>query len=1454
MLLDLSLAQKEIFKRELYYPETSVNNNSSDIVFKKDVTYETINDSVNDAVRASSAMRTQICTDETGTPKMYVSEFREAKYPLVELKNKDEYRKWIDEKLNECVFGYDIPLFKLYIIYMTEEKTWAFYSNIHHLLTDAVGTYKFDDMVVYAIEKRLGEDYEEAEDYDYTEWLENESKYLNSKSYVRDTEYWQEMIDDYDGQELRVENETDDIIGERFDTYASSEITESVKRFCIKHEISLPCFFYALYGLLKAKYTASKSTSLALTLHNRRAKEKNAIGMFVTTLPLIMKIDDNMTVSEFMGYVKTSEMKFLKHHRYTYGLLQQNCSIKEGLLDFGVTYQNFSASNLSEKGYIGDWRGNGHHDALFVSISDRLNNAAFHFEYDFARKKYPAEYVKRLHESLIKMIEQIVEESERKLCEIEFVTESDKNLILNSFNATETEYPRDKTVVELFEEQVKKTPDNTALVFEDKKLTYAELNARANSLAHKLRELGVKPDDFVAIIADRSIEMIAGIYGIIKAGGAYVPIDPTLPEDRINYMISDSKAKVILKHTEEKINISCDIPVIELSDEKNWNGLTENPERVNKPENLVYCIYTSGTTGLPKGVMIQNRSLMNYVKTVGDNFYIHDGIIPLITNYAFDLTVTAIIGGLLLGRALVIFASEYKLAKYASKNDVAVLKMTPSHLNILMDEIESLGDCHIHALMIGGEALTRPLMTRIFSVIGEDTEIINEYGPTETTVASSYAKVKKDDAITIGKPFYNTQIYIMNGMNFCGIGVPGELCIAGDGLARGYLNRPELTAEKFVKNPFGEGRMYRTGDLARWLPDGNIEYLGRIDEQVKIRGFRIELGEIESKIREIENIKDCAVIAKADASGDKAIYAYYTSDNEVSVSEIRDRLSESLPEYMVPAFMMQIEEIPVTRNGKLDKRALPEIETKNTREYVAPRNEAEEAVCLAFSEVLGIEIVGITDNFFEIGGDSIKAIRIISKLRSLGYITNVKNIMSGKNAEKIALSMKNSENMIVYDQGEVTGRVEATPIIRDFINKDYRIPGYYNQSAIFNVTGTDNNVLKRAIESIVKHHDILRAVLRDNELVILPIAESRMFDFYEFDYSNEADKHKAVEEKCTEIQGSIDLVNGPLVKIAVFELGDTKQMMFCIHHLAVDGVSWRILSEDLEEAIKQLKSGNDVRLPEKTASFIEWSRKLSEYGNRLSKDVIRYWKNAEEDIADGHIKGNHSGCVAGTARVCFDKKITEILSTKSSNVNGAKIDEVLLAGLANAVGEITGQEKVSVKLEGHGREDIHQPIAIDRTVGWFTNIYAISLNCYEEIDQAIINAKDVVRSVPEMGMGYGYVEHTDEPDICFNYLGDFGTIADDEYSCGAMVAKENADERITIDGMIRNGKLSFDIVSHTTDYGTEFIDNLADKFVRIIEEMADYCDRNVSEEKTVSDLSEKNLNSTDIEFLNLIFS
>ncbi|WP_303835477.1 non-ribosomal peptide synthetase, partial [Ruminococcus flavefaciens] len=1443
----------------------SINNIGTDCRFKTKLSYEEINECINSVIANSSILRLQITLTNDGV-KQYTCEFREREFPYVQVDNIAEYQNWINDRLKECIFGYDSPLIKSYIVYVKDEEKWCVYSNIHHLISDAIGTYTVQKMLSAEVEKRCGKPYIEYSDYDYSGFVAKEKEYFHSKAFIRDKEYWTDALNEYEGSALPHSDDSDDLSSRRYEFNISKELGSRIKAYCAENEISIPCFFNSVFALYKSKTTASGSASIGLTLHNRGVHEKETVGMFVTMIPFLLEIDNNSTVNEYIRYVKSSEMKLLKHRRFTYGLMQENCAHKEGLIDLCVNFQTFSTVENKAMGYEMNWLGCGHSDTLSVTVSERNDSDIFMVEYDYPYMRYSDSFIHTMNESIIRMIEQVLDAPEQKVIDVEAATQTEKAVILGEFNATEAEYPKNKTIAELFEEQVIRTPDSIAVMTDDKCLTYSELNEKANALAYKLRDLGVGPDDFVAIISERSMEMICGIYGIVKAGGAYVPIDPMYPDERINFMLSDCQPKAILKYTAEHINIDSEIPVIDLGNEEVWKGVSENPERVNRPDDLIYCIYTSGTTGNPKGVMNRNQGLVNRIFWMDSRYPIDEkDVILQKTTFTFDVSVWEIFWWAIKGARAALLVKDgekepNKICDAILNHKVTTMHFVPSMLAMFEEYVmdtqgAALKLKSLRNVFASGEALKPVHVDNFYSITksaGLSAKLANFYGPTEASIDVTYYDCTPEDnsIIPIGRPISNTQVYILNGLRLCGIGVAGELCIGGDGVARGYLNRPELNEEKFIQNPFGDGRMYRTGDLAKWLPDGNIAYLGRIDEQVKIRGLRIELGEIESRLREIEDIRDCAIIARADSTGDKAIYAYYTSDREKSVSEIRDRLSENVPGYMIPAYMMQIDRIPVTKNGKLDRRALPEIEARTERKYTAPKNDIHKLLCEAFADVLNIERVGITDNFYELGGDSIKAIRIISKLRNAGYDISVKEIMNRKTVEKIAPAMNRMDTSVSYDQGEVSGTIENTPIINKFFDYDLKKPEHFNQAMIFNMKGTENDVIRCAVGEIVKHHDMLRAVCRGREIRILPVNESRLFDFYEYDFSDKDDKKKAVEEECTRINGGFVFETGPLVKAAVFDLGDDKIMMMCIHHIAVDGVSWRIISEDLDTAVYQIKEEKNIKLPEKTMSFTDWSRQLNEYGK--SSAIDRYfWKKNDESIAQGSIEYSCENGKTGSVYGELSEEITDSLLHCSMNICGAKIDEVLLAGLTRAVCRITGQKLLSVKLEGHGRESIHGNTAVDRTVGWFTNVYAAAFEDIDDSLNAIKNAKDTLRCIPDSGLGYGFVPHSCAPDICFNYLGDFSGSKmsySGDYSYGMTVAKENVtDDKIIFDCQISDEKLMFNIRCQDRTIGIGFAEKLKDNFISCAAELAEFCKCNVCEEKTRSDYGLNDINENEFD-------
>ncbi len=1434
-----------------------------------------------------SVLRTFFVYEKVKDGCQVVLKERELEFGYTDLSNKKNYEQeaLVKEFLSSDVErGFDLqkdPLVRLKCIKISNKQSLLVFTN-HHIIMDGwCNTILFEELLKYYDRLIQGESYNtilkeinnyNEMNYDYGDYL----KWLSKQNKEKARKYWEKELADYNNdcfiKPMNKPENTKEQVRESA-VEIDVKVTEKLKAIAERAESTINIVAETAVGIMLQVYTGSSDIVFGKVVSGRNADIpgiESMVGLFINTIPVRVKTENEETVKNLIKKQQNKSIESTNYDYYSLVEIQGKTVQGPGLIKILYVFENYISGlkkSNSERSRIKIENSREQTNyGITIYGFEKEGKLCFNILYD--PNEYCENEIQLILEKIKKICEEMAEHPNAKVSELETVTDKEKQLILNEFNATETEYPREKTVVELFEEQVKKTPNNTALVFEDNRLTYAELNARANSLAHKLRELGVKPDNFVVIIADRSIEMICGIYSIIKAGGAYVPIDPTYPEERISFIIEDCQPKAVLKYTTKSISLDNSMPIIDLTDIKVWQSVSENPEHINKADDLIYCIYTSGTTGKPKGVPNRNQGLVNLINWMQEKYPLSkNDVILQKTTYVFDVSASEIFWWFMAGAKLAILKPDAEkepeqIAAAIEQYEATVVDFVPSMLSVFM----SMPDKKIKQIkglryvLAAGEALNTKLVKEFYVTMkkhGGKTLLSNIYGPTEAAVYSTYYDLEPEfdeETVLIGKPIANAKTYITNGNNLCGIGIPGELCIAGDGLARGYLNRPELTEEKFVNNPYCEGRMYRTGDFARWLPDGNIEYLGRIDEQVKIRGFRIELGEIESRIREIEGIKECAVIVRTDNRGDKAIYAYYTSDREESVSEIRDRLSESLPGYMVPSYMKQIETIPVTKNGKLDKKALPEIEGRITKEYIAPRNEAEEAVCEAFREILGVEKAGIQDSFFELGGDSIKAVRIISKLRNAGYAVTVKDVMNGKTAERIAIYIKNANEKPKYEQREVTGKIELTPVIRKFVEWQFAKPEHFNQSMMFPVEGIGNAVLNQAIKELVKHHDVLRAVYRKKELEILSISESRLCDFYEFDYRNKVDKYKAVEDKCTEIQGSIDLENGPLVKIAVFELGDTKQMLFCIHHLVVDGVSWRILQEDFETAVRQIEAGEEVKLPEKTASFIEWSQKLKEYGEKLGSKEKDYWEVANAKIAEGRIDGDYIEDEEGYAVAGFSKETTEKLLTKSSNAYGAKIDEVLLAGLARAVGRITGQKRVAVKLEGHGREEINEPISIDRTVGWFTNIYAVSLECSEDNAEAVINVKDTVRSVPNMGMGYGYVEHECEPDICFNYLGDFSgskTSFVNEYSTGNDVSSENKiTDKITLNGQVSEGKLIFFI---ECQYGQVFKEKLKNELEKNVIEFADYCEKTNDNVQTSSDLTANQLDDTEVDFLNTLF-
>ena len=785
------------------------------------------------------------------------------------------------------------------------------------------------------------------------------------------------------------------IAGDKFTFEAGPELAGRINQLALENGATVYMVLLAIYNVLLAKYTGQDDIIAGSPIAGRQHSDLgNLIGMFVNTLAMRNYPGNSRVFSEFLAEVKENVLKAFENQDYPFDQLVEKLKLarelsRNPLFDTMFVFQNFE-TNLTGLGNLRmvPLELASKHTKFDITLIVVPETGRIRFYFEYCTQLFRRETIARMAEHMLNLMDVVAASPGIPIAAMEVLSAGERRKILEVFNTTGRDYHKDQKINELFEAQVLKTPCRPAVIYQGRQLTYDELNHKSNQMAHGLRMAGIAPDDIVAIVAARSMELIIAMLGILKAGGAYLPIDPDYPEERIRYMLENSGAKLILTQQASVHKVSPDIQTLDLDDPGLYQGDAGNTANLGTPANLAYVIYTSGSTGKPKGVMIEHRGIGNlqaYFKEylrVAEN----DRIIQFAVS-SFDASVWEIFMALLTGASLYIVPKEtinnyLEFETFLNENEISIATLPPTYLA----NLNPANVITLKKLIVAGSASTPELLHKWQNKV----EYINAYGPTETTVCATAWKAvpgsERYRTVPIGTPIFNTRVYIINrDHRLQPMGVAGELCVAGDGLARGYLNQPELTAEKFIPNPFVtsvQERMYRTGDLARWLPDGNLEFLGRIDNQVKIRGFRIEIGEIENQLLKHEAVQEIAVIAKADQNGNHFLCAYYTAGGEVMAAELKGFLARELPEYMIPAYFIQLKSLPLTPNGKVNHHALPDpAETgADAATYVPPRNEIERNLAVVWQEVLGRPQIGIHNNFFELGGDSLKAIQLVTKL------------------------------------------------------------------------------------------------------------------------------------------------------------------------------------------------------------------------------------------------------------------------------------------------------------------------------------------------------------------------------------------------------------------------------------------------------------------------------------------
>ena len=1345
--------------------------------------------------------------------------------------------------------------------------------NTHHIATDAWSDVIFQKELVAYYEAYINNDHEfslpalEIQYKDYALW---QRQHLTGKILDQHLKYWKSKLKGYQNLELPIDyarsNQTD--YKGAYQRFTLSKKTgRRLRALARSHSVTLHSVLLSSINVLFGRISGQQDIVIGIPIANRHHRQTGPlIGFFVNTLVIRTILNYSQNFEDLIQQVHQDQMGAQLYQDLPFEKLVEEMQVERESSHHPIFQVMFELQSLSgdsktmskQRMYFNPYQGLGASGVerfdLSISIKDQDEELEGHVSY--ATRLFHSNTITRLIDHYTYLLDQLIQSPHMPYNNFSLLRPPIYKQIVYQWNQTDRNFPRNKTINQLFEEQVKKTPDNIAVVFGKEKLTFDDLNKKSNQLARNIRahykkrtHQALKPDTLIALYLNRSLEMVIGILGVLKAGGAYVPIDPSYPQKRLNVILEDTKTEVVLSHrvltrTNEKYLPKDKLIYIDPAEDIYQIEETSNLSNHSTSTDLAYVIYTSGTTGKPNGAMVEHKSVINLITDLLVKYRIEPfEKFLLFANYVFDASVEQLALALYSGGTLfipdkrTIHESDHFI-DFIVNNRITHLHATPSYLSA----IEPSKLTKLKRVVFGAEYLSKDLFSKYNKSI---PTVINEYGPTEATVTSL---VSINSSLLSNSRIQNVKIYVLDANTQpVPVGVKGELFIGGAGVARGYLNNEELTAKRFIHNPFatqedkarGDTRLYKTGDLVRWQENGDLEFIGRNDHQVKIRGYRIELSEVEHALAQLPGIKQNCVLVRErkTASGRKKyLVAYYVTEKgsiTLSKADIISELSKVLVEYMIPSIFVKIDTLPLTITGKLDKRALPEpVIGSSDEDYVAPTGDTEIILCNIWKEVLRLEKIGIHDEFFRIGGDSILSIQVSNRIKQLGFSCQVKDIFSFKTIANLAkhLSRTITIGTIKSEQGRLSGTFGLLPIQHWFAqsveNGVFKAPHHWNQSFLIKVAELDQNRLSSTIRQLIDHHDMLRVkFVRERSWKQVYQSSIRLPPLKSLDVSNYSTQE--IQQRLSDWQSGFDLYQGSLFQIGYLHgyADGSARLFLAFHHMIVDAVSWRIIVDDL----KDLYAGK--RLTQKGSSYRQWVDCINAYPTQHRHEAS-YWEAQLESMPSYDRLRDHQ-VSPSVAYMEISAALTRSLLQRASKAYHTEINDLLLTALAYTLKDLNGMEVQGITLEGHGREAIDSAIDHSRTLGWFTTMFPIKLKLKNTLKKSIQSVKEDLRKIPNKGLGFGVLALDDETSfslqdlspISFNYLGQFDNQQLDwqimgEHS-GLSIHPANADHHlIDINGMVTDGKLCFKIM---TQMGEEVTYQLRDYLRAHLETIIEHC-------------------------------
>ncbi|UCP12292.1 amino acid adenylation domain-containing protein [Pseudomonas sp. MM213] len=1326
---------------------------------------------------------------------------------------------------------------------------------------------------------------------DYALW---QRRWLEAGEQARQLDYWQAQLgDEHPVLELPTDHSRPAMPsyrGTRYEFAVDTQLAEQLRTTAQKHNITLFMLLLGAFNALLHRYTGQTDIRVGVPIANRnRAEIEGLIGFFVNTQVLRTRLDGHTRVDDLLRAIKETALGAQAHQDLPFERLVEALKLERSLSHtplFQVMYNHqpqvadMSSISTASGLVLGAIEWEGRTTQFDLTLDTYEKGGKLHAALTYASDLFDAPTIARMAQHWTRLLQAMVIDTHQRVGELPMLAADEQQVLVHDWNRTAETYPVEQCIHELIHAQALRTPEAPALVFGDRQLTYAQLDARTNQLAHYLREQGVGLDVLVGIAVERSLEMVIGLLAILKAGGAYVPLDPEYPAERLAYMIEDSAIGVLLTQSALAGTLPTEgIKVIALDQDEDWlDGYSENCPQVSvNPLNLAYVIYTSGSTGKPKGAGNSHAALVNRLCWMQQAYGL-DGSDSVLqkTPFSFDVSVWEFFWPLMTGARLVVappgaHREPARLIGLIGEFGISTLHFVPSMLQAFIHEPGVEACTSLKRIACSGEALPLDAQLQVFAKL-PGAGLFNLYGPTEAAIDVTHWTCVDEgaDSVPIGRPIANLRTHVLDAQLLpVPAGVAGELYLGGAGLARSYHRRPGLTAERFVPCPFHDGaRLYRTGDRVRQRADGVIEYLGRLDHQVKLRGLRIELGEIETRLMQHPLVREAVVLVQ----GGKHLVAYLVLESaEAQWPEtLKGWLLKSLPEYMVPTYLMPLDALPVTANGKLDRKALPQPDAAPQQAFVAPQDAMQMALAQIWQDVLGLERVGLEDNFFELGGDSIISIQVVSRARQAGIRLSPRDLFQYQTVRSLAL-VAAFDNRSAIDQGPVSGEVILTPAQHYFFEQAIAQPQHWNQSLLLTPREALNpQALEAALVTVINHHDALRlrfaASVDGWQQSHGPQVETTGL------WQRHAASTEALTALCDEAQRSLDLADGPLLRALLVSLDDGSQrLLLAVHHLAVDGVSWRVLLEDLQQVYAQLAGGSAATLPDKTSAYQHWAKHLQAHARTLDQQ-LPYWQAQHADARDlpcenplGSLQHRHGHKIESK----LDAGLTRQLLQTAPVAYRTQVNDLLLTALARVICRWTGHNSTLIQLEGHGREDLFDDLDLTRTVGWFTSLFPVRLQPHAQTANTIKAIKEQLRAIPDKGLGYGLLRYLGEPAqrealqglpaprITFNYLGQFDRQFDEDAlfvpaaESGGQAQGDDAPlaNWLTLESQVYGGQLSLQWGFSRDMFADGTVQKLADAYTEELTALIEHCCATPAGQVTPSDFPLARINQAQLDAL-----